>query len=95
VRNFRYAAHQSFLLLVSCLCIVIQHPIVEGGSPPSMDAFVPIVGRVLSLLSSGASILCHCRGGVGRAGLFASCVLLAAGVSALPSDAIAMVRKRR
>jgi protein-tyrosine phosphatase len=60
-----------------------------------MDAFEPIVDLVLSLLLSGASVLCHCRGGVGRAGLLASCVLLAAGASNLPCDAIALVRKRR
>ncbi|TEB17146.1 protein tyrosine phosphatase, partial [Perkinsus sp. BL_2016] len=53
------------------------------------------LATVLSLLSSGASVLCHCRGGVGRAGLLASCVLLAAGISAAPCDAIALVRKRR
>ena len=79
----------------TCLCIVIQHPIVEGGPPSSLDAFVPIVESVLSLLSSGASVLCHCRGGVGRAGLLASCVLLAAGISTAPCDALDLVRKRR
>jgi protein-tyrosine phosphatase len=74
---------------------VIQHPIVEGGAPSSMDAFEPIIDRVLSLLLSGACVLCHCRGGVGRAGLLACCLLLASGVSAQPCDAIASVRKRR
>ncbi len=68
---------------------------MEGGPPSSIDTFEPIVDHVLSLLFSGASVLCHCRGGVGRAGLLASCVLIAAGVSTSPGDAIALVRKRR
>ncbi len=111
MRNFRHAsAIGSFFLSlgicgvfgVSASCdpfpwhfVVIQHPIVEGGPPSSMEAFVPIVHRVLNHLSLGDSVLCHCRGGVGRAGLLASCVLLGAGICASPCEAIALVRKRR
>ena len=95
LRLFQFLCTNCHSAKFTCLCIVIQHPIVEGGPPSSLDAFVPIVESVLSLLSSGASVLCHCRGGVGRAGLLASCVLIAAGISTSPGDAIALVRKRR
>jgi protein-tyrosine phosphatase len=60
-----------------------------------MEAFEPIVDRVLAHLLSGDSVLCHCRGGVGRAGLLACCLLLAAGICGSPRDAIVLVRKRR
>ncbi len=79
----------------SCVLVVIQHPIVEGGPPSSIEAFEPVVERVAALLVSGDSVLCHCRGGVGRAGLLASCVLLGTGVSNSPCEAITLVRKRR
>jgi protein-tyrosine phosphatase len=94
--NYLFCCRFFILSADSLTCrAVIQHPIVEGGPPSSIDAFEPIIDQVLSLLFSGASILCHCRGGVGRAGLLASCVLLASAVCALPGDAIALVRKRR
>ncbi len=78
-----------------CHFVVIQHPIVEGGPPSSMEAFEAVVDRALALLLSGDSVLCHCRGGVGRAGLLASCILLVSGISASPRDAIMLIRKRR
>jgi hypothetical protein len=105
MRNFRYACFAAFadVWAISaaacdafpCVLVVIQHPIVEGGPPSSIEAFEPVVERVAALLVSGDSVLCHCRGGVGRAGLLASCVLLGTGVSNSPCDAITLVRKRR
>jgi cyclin-dependent kinase inhibitor 3 len=37
----------------------------------------------------------HCKGGVGRAGLVAACVLLATEAQSTAADAIAEVRRRR
>ena len=47
------------------------------------------------MLEDKGNVLIHCRGGVGRAGLLACCVLLNYGVFASPRKAIEYVRKRR
>lgn len=40
-------------------------------------------------------MIIHCRGGVGRAGLIASCLLLALRMASSPADAISKIRKLR
>ena len=40
-------------------------------------------------------MIIHCRGGVGRAGLIASCLLLQLNMASSPADAISKVRKLR
>lgn len=40
-------------------------------------------------------MIVHCRGGVGRAGLIASCLLLRLNAATSPNDAIAKIRKLR
>ncbi|BGP64532.1 hypothetical protein NBRC10512v2_005897 [Rhodotorula toruloides] len=68
---------------------VIRIPMVEGfapDSPESLDAHLARIVRDYTL--RGKSVLAHCRGGIGRAGLVASCWMLkmglVAGQSALP-----------
>jgi hypothetical protein len=70
---------------------VIRIPMVEGfapDSPESLDVHLARIVRDYTL--RGKSVLAHCRGGIGRAGLVASCWMLkmglVAGRSALPGD---------
>jgi ADP-ribosyl-[dinitrogen reductase] hydrolase len=48
---------------------------------------------VLDILRLGGKVLVHCRGGLGRAGTVAACLLVECGVD--PTVAIAQVRNAR
>ncbi|BGP34033.1 hypothetical protein JCM10296v2_005848 [Rhodotorula toruloides] len=68
---------------------VIRIPMVEGfapDSPESLDVHLARIVRDYTL--RGKSVLAHCRGGIGRAGLVAGCWMLkmglVAGQSVLP-----------
>lgn len=62
-------------------------------SLPDFDSFLQ--QAVLQDLSSGQNVISHCRGGIGRAGLLASCVLLKLGLFSRTAEAIQHVRKIR
>lgn len=49
--------------------------------------------ELLSALETGARIVLHCRGGLGRTGLVAALLLIETGIA--PEDAIRDVRRRR
>lgn len=70
-------------------------PIPDQGVPA--DAFMqdwPIACQeLLSALQTGARIVLHCRGGLGRTGLVAALLLIETGIA--PEDAIREVRRRR
>ncbi|WFC99084.1 hypothetical protein MYAM1_001821 [Malassezia yamatoensis] len=52
---------------------LIRLPIAEGFAPLDLVKFdVMVTGLILTYTLQGASILVHCRGGVGRAGLVAA-----------------------
>ncbi|BGP42265.1 hypothetical protein JCM10450v2_006358 [Rhodotorula kratochvilovae] len=62
---------------------VVRLPMVEGFAPASvheLDAHVARIVREYTL--RGRSVLAHCRGGIGRAGLVASCWMLKMGLVA-------------
>lgn len=54
-----------------------QHPIIEMAPPDDLDGFrINVIKVITSHLKEGdGNIVVHCRGGVGRAGLVACCVL--------------------
>jgi protein-tyrosine phosphatase len=68
-------------------------PIEDGGVPPSVSEAVVIVKQILERLRSTGTVVVHCRGGLGRAGLIAACCLTTAGHAA--DRAIAVVREAR
>lgn len=72
---------------------VLRHPIVDGGVPESKPAVHALLDEVLDRAARGESVVVHCRGGLGRAGLVAACCLVARSVS--PSVAIQVVRTTR
>jgi len=51
--------------------------------------------KMMAIAKEGRNILCHCRGGVGRAGLIACCYLLKCGYTKKYSEAIKIVRAQR
>ncbi|KAI8647396.1 protein-tyrosine phosphatase-like protein [Parasitella parasitica] len=55
---------------------IIRLPMVEGGCPKTLSEVRNAVYEVNKEISKGNNVLAHCRGGVGRAGLFAGCWLL-------------------
>ncbi len=68
-------------------------PIVDGGVPDDMASFVATVRTIRSALGTGTRVVLHCRGGLGRAGTVAACVLISLGESG--DDAIIHVRAAR
>lgn len=59
-------------------------PIQNGSVPDDQTAFAAYVDELMDQLLDGRNLVLHCRGGVGRAGLVAACLLVQAG---MPADA--------
>ncbi|TPX38263.1 hypothetical protein SmJEL517_g00051 [Synchytrium microbalum] len=74
---------------------VLRLPMMEGSCPEAFDELDKVVVEICSTIESGGYILCHCRGGIGRAGLVACCFLLRTGLCRDPERAIRLVRLRR
>jgi ADP-ribosyl-[dinitrogen reductase] hydrolase len=71
-------------------------PIPDFGPPGNAfeSAWVVAGAQARGILSGGGKLVCHCRGGIGRAGTIASRLLIELGV-ATPEDALRRVRKAR
>ncbi|KAJ3246981.1 hypothetical protein HDU78_005632 [Chytriomyces hyalinus] len=74
---------------------VIRIPIIEGSCPERLDDVVDVIDAIDAQLRQGVNVLIHCRGGVGRAGLIACCLLLKKKFVANAERAIQFVRIRR
>jgi len=85
-----YAAKVASAGLVYC-----AHPIVEMAAPDDAHRCYTFIDDLCCRLRAGECVLLHCRGGVGRAGLVAACMLLRLGLAADSDAAIAEVRRRR
>lgn len=66
--------------------------IVDRGLP-DVSQLVPLAEKLAREIAEGASLAVHCRAGIGRAGLVASCILQHLGLTA--TDAIAIVSQAR
>lgn len=55
-------------------------PIADRQTPTSRTAFGELVSRLAGRLATGATVVVHCRQGIGRAGMVAVGVLAATGV---------------
>lgn len=67
--------------------------VVDYEAPGDDAGFEALVDETFAALAAGETILAHCALGCGRAGLFASCVLVAQGVD--PIDAMRTFREIR
>ncbi|KAL6765944.1 protein-tyrosine phosphatase-like protein [Haematococcus lacustris] len=70
-------------------------PIIEMGAPECMEKAAMFIEGLALGVSRGDRIAVHCRGGMGRAGLIAACVMLRLGCVADAKEAIKLVRERR
>lgn len=70
-------------------------PFPDGGIPDDMTAFAAFIDRLIARLDEGERVVCFCRGGLGRAGTTAACVLLREGRFQTAAAAIAEVRRKR
>jgi protein-tyrosine phosphatase len=58
----------------------ISFPIPDYGVPDSLKAVLELLRNLENLLRSNENIVVHCRQGLGRSALIASCLLVMAGV---------------
>ena len=74
---------------------VRRFPITDLRTPEPADApaFDALIDEVRAVLADGRTVTVHCRGGRGRSGLVAACVLVNGGMAA--DAAIAHVRAHR
>jgi protein-tyrosine phosphatase len=74
----------------------IQYPILEMAAPASVrEVEESVLNPISAALFQGREVLVHCRGGIGRAGTIASCLLLKLRLSPTPESAISLVRRKR
>ncbi|GLC37995.1 Cyclin-dependent kinase inhibitor 3 [Pleodorina starrii] len=73
----------------------LQLPIIEMAAPSDMRLAAAAVDWAAAHVQAGRTVVMHCKGGVGRAGLMAACVLLRLGVCGSAAEAIATVRRHR
>ncbi|MDZ8119432.1 protein-tyrosine phosphatase family protein [Pontiella agarivorans] len=62
-------------------CGFIHFPIGNGGVPEDTKAFLNLARETAEQLKNGSSFMIHCKGGVGRTGTLASCIVAALGQS--------------
>ena len=76
---------------------LIVYDIVEMGvpvdEPPGFQS--GILKLILKDITKGKKVMCHCRGGVGRAGTVAACLLLEIGLAKRSKEVIEAVRRLR
>jgi tetratricopeptide (TPR) repeat protein/protein-tyrosine phosphatase len=75
---------------------LVRFPIRDVSVPESMEDFVRMVAVAVDSLREGDTVVTHCKGGLGRAGLAAACVAVAATDAEMSaSEAIELVREAR
>jgi ADP-ribosyl-[dinitrogen reductase] hydrolase len=79
----------------ACSLAVHWFPMLDVSVPRAdkADEFRLLVKQVLAAVQEGETVVAHCRGGLGRSGLFVACVLAESGMSA--DEAIALTREAR
>lgn len=77
----------------------VSYPIIEGASAvdgaTTIEQAHAVISNALEVMRSAGSVVMHCRGGVGRAGMMGACLLLLLGEAQSPKHAIELVRQRR
>lgn len=70
-------------------------PVPDRGLPPSELAFQDMANQLFDSMEFGATILVHCRQGIGRAGLMTAAILAMGGLDATSAlSAVARARGR-
>lgn len=75
---------------------LLKYPILEMAAPTDMASLhSEVILPICAEIDLGNKVITHCRGGVGRAGLVASCVLAVRFKFKSHKEVIAYVRERR
>jgi protein-tyrosine phosphatase len=72
---------------------VIAFPVRDRDVPADLAAFNDFLDELMEQLLDGRAVVVHCRGGLGRAGLTAACLLTRVGLP--PEQATGRVRAAR
>jgi protein-tyrosine phosphatase len=79
---------------VAALGLMFQaFPIPDRGVPASRDSVAQLTRRMIEVLRTGASVVVHCRQGIGRSSMIVAAALVSHGVSV--TDALAAIKKSR
>jgi protein-tyrosine phosphatase len=62
--------------------LLVERLEIRDGDVPERSGAERLVSGILAHLEAGRTIVVHCRGGLGRAGTIAACVLVALGAEA-------------
>jgi protein-tyrosine phosphatase len=73
---------------------VLWFPIPDVSVPASLEDLGTTVGRIVTDLAAGRTVVIHCMGGLGRTGLVAAACLMAT-APLTPAEAMAIVRRAR
>ncbi|GAX79898.1 hypothetical protein CEUSTIGMA_g7338.t1 [Chlamydomonas eustigma] len=73
----------------------VQFPIIECAPPENLLEAGSLIQMMVQQLMNGRNLVMHCRGGVGRAGMMAACLLLYLNLEMSPLEAIRKVRSLR
>lgn len=75
---------------------IIRFPIPDGSVPELDEDFEDLTMEIRARLEAGETVVIHCKGGLGRAGTLASCIVLeASDVEIEPDEAIRLVLEAR
>ncbi|MEF2278222.1 cyclin-dependent kinase inhibitor 3 family protein [Deinococcus sp. YIM 134068] len=86
ITDYHALVEEHGLTLLAC-------PIRDRDVPADLPEFTAFLDELMDALLDGRRVVVHCRGGLGRAGLTAACLLVQAGMP--PEQAIARVREAR
>jgi protein-tyrosine phosphatase len=71
----------------------ISFPVQDGGVPPSTREAMALARTIVTRLNEGKAVAVHCRAGIGRSSLIATCVLVLLGFG--PGMAFDLIGKAR
>ncbi|KAI9326388.1 protein-tyrosine phosphatase-like protein, partial [Obelidium mucronatum] len=74
---------------------VLRIPMRSGDCPKNIKAVTAVIEQMDQVLRNGGNVLIHCKAGIGRAGVVASCFLLRKHFVTTAERAIQFVRIRR
>ncbi len=75
---------------------LVRFPVRDVSVPESMEDFVLMVAEAVDALKFGETVVTHCKGGLGRAGLTAACIAIGATDAEISAiEAIKLVRQTR
>jgi protein-tyrosine phosphatase len=92
VDEIRAKAPDYSALLDAEMPVAVSHlPIADFGVPQNEDMLWATTHRAADALLTGKNLFVHCAAGIGRTGMVATCILMAAGIES--ASALTMIRQ--